>query len=155
LFYRLKVLSILLPPLRERSGDLPLLVTHFLKQSTPSGQPPKQVTPHAMGALERYDWPGNVRELENEIRRLIAVAGEVIHEEDISEQVRGGRGVAVDPDVMPDQVRNLDELVRKVEVEEIRRALRVAEANKTRAAQLLGISRFTLQRKIEKYRLEP
>jgi transcriptional regulator with PAS, ATPase and Fis domain len=154
LFYRMKVLSINLPLLREREGDLPLLVSHFLKAFTPSGRPPKQITPRAMSALEAYTWPGNVRELENEIRRLIAVAGDVIHEEDISDHVRGGATAPHDRDALPDEVRNLDDLVRRVEVDEIRKALRVAEGNKTKGAELLGISRFTLQRKIEKYGLE-
>jgi transcriptional regulator with GAF, ATPase, and Fis domain len=153
LYYRLRVLSITLPPLRERKGDVPLLVAHFLKTFAPSGHKPKQITPRAMSALEAYDWPGNIRELENEVRRLIAVAGDVIHEEDLSEAVRRGpKGFAGVPGP-PDEVRNLEKLVRDVEVEEIRKALAVARANKTKAADLLGISRFTLQRKMEKYNL--
>ncbi|MFB3066839.1 MAG: sigma 54-interacting transcriptional regulator, partial [Planctomycetota bacterium] len=101
LFYRMKVLSINLPLLRDREGDLPLLVSHFLKTFTPSGRPPKQITPQAMSAFEAYTWPGNVRELENEIRRMIAVAGDVIHEEDVSEQVRGGATAPHDRDALP------------------------------------------------------
>jgi len=153
LFYRLRVLSIGLPPLRERRDDIPLLVTHFLKAFTPSGHKPKQITPRAMALLENYDWPGNIRELENEIKRLIAVAGDIVHEEDVSEQVqRGPRGI-LGPDAAPDEVRDLEQLVRQVEVEEIRKALALNDGNKTRAADALGISRFTLQRKMEKYQL--
>jgi len=153
LFYRLRVLSIPLPPLRERRGDVPLLVAHFLKSFTPSGHKPKQITPRAMSVFEGYDWPGNIRELENEVKRLIAVAGDVIHEEDLSDAVRRGpkglQGVAG----APDEVRDLEKLVRDVELEEIRKAVALAQGNKTKAAELLGISRFTLQRKLEKYNL--
>ena len=152
LFYRLRVLSIDLPPLRERQSDIAQLTAHFLKSVAPSGQKPKQITPRALSVLEGYRWPGNIRELENEIKRLTAVAGEVIHEDDISEHVRLGPS-GLQMDAAPDQVRNLDKLVRQVEIEEIRKALAIADGNKTRAAESLGISRFTLQRKMEKYHL--
>ncbi|MEM8884983.1 MAG: sigma 54-interacting transcriptional regulator [Planctomycetota bacterium] len=154
LFYRLKILSIGLPPLRERKGDLPLLVTHFFKSFAPSGQKPKQITPRALAQMEGYDWPGNIRELENETKRLIAVAGDVIHEEDLSDQVRRGPSGYAGPDNSPDEVRNLERLVESVEVEEIRKALMITKGNKTKAADALGISRFTLQRKMEKYHLQ-
>jgi len=153
LFYRLKVLGILLPPLRDRQGDIPTLVAHFLKAFAPSGQKPKQITPRSLAALEGYNWPGNIRELENEIKRLIAVAGDVIHDEDLSDHVRRGPTGMVGPDSSPDEVRNLEQLVEHVEVEEIRKALTLTDGNKTRAADALGISRFTLQRKMEKYHL--
>ena len=130
-----------------------MLAVHFLKIHTPSGHKPKQITPAALKLLEGYDWPGNIRELENEVKRLIAVAGDVIHEEDVSDQVRKGpRGIeGFEGD--PGKVRDLDQLVAQVEVEEIRKALTLTEGNKTRAAEMLGISRFTLQRKMEKYDL--
>jgi len=153
LFYRLRVLSIGLPPLRERGGDIPQLTQHFLKASTPSGHKPKQITPRALAALEGYNWPGNIRELENEVKRLIAVAGEVIHEEDLSDQVRSGPAGPQDLESAPDEVRNLEQLVQQVEVEEIRKSIALADGNKTKAADMLGISRFTLQRKMEKYHL--
>ncbi|MGQ0613703.1 MAG: sigma 54-interacting transcriptional regulator [Planctomycetaceae bacterium] len=153
LYYRLRVLAISLPPLRERKGDVPLLVSHFLKTLTPSGHKPKQITPRAMSVLENCEWPGNIRELENEVKRLIAVAGEVIHEEDLSDAVRRGpKGSTATPG-SPDVVHDLDKLVRQVEIDELRKALAVAQGNKTKAAELLGISRFTLQRKMEKYSL--
>jgi len=153
LYYRLRVLSITLPALRDRKGDIPLLVAHFLKIHTPSGLKPKQITPSALAVLEAYDWPGNIRELENEVKRLIAVAGDVIHEEDLSEQVRRGpRGLAL-PAGDPSNVHNIEALVSQVEMDEIKKSLALAGGNKTRAAELLGISRFTLQRKMEKYNL--
>jgi transcriptional regulator with PAS, ATPase and Fis domain len=154
LFYRLRVLSIELPALRERRADIPLLVSHFLRADTPSGHKPKEITPPALSLLEKYDWPGNIRELQNEVKRLIAVAGDVIHEEDVSEQVRRGPRAIEGVPGEPGAVRNLDQLVQQVEVDEIRKALTLTDGNKTRAADLLGISRFTLQRKMEKYDLQ-
>ena len=153
LFYRLRVLSISLPALRDRRDDIPVLVAHFLKTHTPSGLKPKQITPAALNVLQTYDWPGNIRELENEVKRLIAVAGDVIHEEDLSDSVRKGPKGLEGLEAEPGEVRNLDELVAQVEVREIRRSLTHTEGNKTKAAELLGISRFTLQRKMEKYGL--
>jgi transcriptional regulator with GAF, ATPase, and Fis domain len=153
LYYRLRVLSVSLPALRERREDIGILVPHFLKVHTPSGLKPKQMTPAALRVLEGYEWPGNIRELENEVKRLIAVAGDVIHEEDVSDPVkRGPRGVA-GYEGQPGEVRNLDDLVAQVEVSEIRRAMLLTDGNKTRAADMLGISRFTLQRKMEKYNI--
>jgi transcriptional regulator with PAS, ATPase and Fis domain len=153
LYYRLRVLAITLPALRDRKGDIPLLVAHFLKIHTPSGLKPKQITPRALSVFEAYDWPGNIRELENEVKRLIAVAGDVIHEEDLSEQVRKGPKSITVAAGDPGTVRDLEALVSQVEVEEIRKSLTLAGGNKTKAAELLGISRFTLQRKMEKYNL--
>ncbi|MEE8106164.1 MAG: sigma 54-interacting transcriptional regulator [Planctomycetota bacterium] len=153
LYYRLRVLTISLPPLRERRDDIATLAGYFFKKFAPSGQRPKQITPAAMAVLEQYDWPGNIRELENEVKRLIAIAGDPIHEEDLSDSVRQGPraiGLAAGP---ADEVRNLDQLVRQVEVEEIRKSLLMTKGNKTKAAELLGISRFTLQRKMEKYHI--
>jgi two-component system response regulator HupR/HoxA len=120
----------------------------------PSGTKPKQITPRAMNEFQTCSWPGNIRELENEIKRLIAVAGDVIHEEDLSEHVRRGPFSVAAADGAPDVVRPLEPLVEKVEVEEIRKALVLCDGNKTKAADTLGISRFTLQRKMEKYHLE-
>jgi len=153
LFYRLRVLSIPLPSLRERREDIPMLVQHFLKIHTPSGLKPKQITPPALRLLEGYDWPGNIRELENEVKRLIAVAGDVIHEEDISEQVHRGPAEVEGLEGDPGRVRDLEQLVAQVEVQEIRKALTLTDGNKTKASDMLGISRFTLQRKMEKHGL--
>ncbi len=153
LYYRMRVLSINVPALRDRRGDIPILAAHFLKTHTPSGLKPKQITPAAMAALEGYRWPGNIRELENEVKRLIAVAGDVIHEEDISEHARRGAHGAERVSAAPGEVRDLENLVKQVEMEEIRKSLTLTDGNKTKAADLLGISRFTLQRKMEKYEL--
>ncbi len=150
LLYRLRVLTVDLPPLRERKDDIPTLTAHFLEMHTKSGRPVKALDAGVMEALQGYDWPGNVRELQNEVKRMVALSEATIGPDVLSEHVRrGARGlVEMDED---GPVRNLLELVECVERAEIERALRVAKGNKTRASDLLGISRFTLQRKLDKY----
>jgi transcriptional regulator with GAF, ATPase, and Fis domain len=152
LYYRLKVLEVILPPLRQRREDIPLLVDHFLKKAT-GGETPPRVDPRVIELLKAYDWPGNVRELENEVSRMVAFSDEVIVPDVLSESVRGGRGVYATA-IGSEGCANLAELVARVETSEISRALRMAEGNKTRASQMLGISRFTLQRKLDKYEIE-
>ena len=103
-----------------------------------------------MELLSAYDWPGNVRELENEVKRMVALSDARITADVLNDHVRrGGRG-ALDLDE-DGPVQNLIDLVEGVERREIEKALRVTDSNKTRAADLLGISRFTLQRKLDKY----
>ncbi len=154
LFYRLKVLTLRVPPLRSRKDDIPPLVEHFLKIHAQQGKRPKTLGPGVMERLIAYDWPGNIRELENEVKMLIALGEDVVTVDVLSEGVRrGGKGGPLpSPDEGP--VQNLVELVERVERREIEKALREANDNKTRAADLLGISRFTLQRKLEKYGME-
>ncbi len=153
LYYRLKVLTIRPPPLRMRKEDIPLLVDHFLHVHAPSGRRPKTLGEGVMERLVEHDWPGNVRELENEVKLMIALGDDVILPEVLSEAVRsGGRPVAGPDDAGP--VQNLVDLVERVERREIDKALRTAQGNKTRASDALGISRFTLQRKLEKYGME-
>jgi transcriptional regulator with GAF, ATPase, and Fis domain len=154
LFYRLRVLHIRMPPLRERKEDIPLLASHFLdREAKRMGGKPRRLAPGVIEMLCAYDWPGNVRELENEVLRMVALSGEVVETDVLSEQIRGHvpKGLPVGS---PDEVRDLNVLIETVEVNEIRKALRLAENNKTRAADLLRISRFALQRKLEKYGIE-
>ena len=151
LFYRLRVLHIRLPPIRERKEDIPLLISHFLdREAKRMGGKPRRLAPGVIDLLVAYDWPGNVRELENEVLRMVALSGEVVEADVLSEQIRGHvpKGLPVGS---PDEVRDLNVLVETVEVNEIRTALRLADNNKTRAADALKISRFALQRKLEKY----
>jgi transcriptional regulator with GAF, ATPase, and Fis domain len=151
LYYRLRVLTVDLPPLRDRKEDIPELVSHFLHLHAKPGETPKDVDAEVMELLQAYDWPGNVRELENEVKRMVALSDERITPDVLNDHVRrGGRGM-LEPDDGP--VRNIIELVEQVERHEIDKALRMAENNKTRAADMLGISRFTLQRKLEKYEM--
>jgi serine/threonine-protein kinase PknK len=154
LYYRLKVLTIRVPPLRQRKEDVPLLAEHFLRVHAPAGRRAKALGEGVLDRLVAYDWPGNVRELENEVKRMIALGEDVVGVDDLSEPVRrGGRPLAAA--VAEDgPVQNLVELVERVERREIEKALEQAQGNKTRASDLLGISRFTLQRKLEKYGME-
>jgi transcriptional regulator with GAF, ATPase, and Fis domain len=151
LYYRLKVLTIRLPALRERKDDLAALVEHFLALHGAKSRRPKRLGAGVMEMLQAYDWPGNIRELENEVKRMLALGEDEITTDVLSDAVRrGARGEGGDGE---DAVQNLVELVERVERREIGKALEQAQGNKTRASDLLGISRFTLQRKLEKYGL--
>lgn len=150
LYYRLRVLTVDLPPLRDRKEDIPSLVAHFMKLYSQGGRPQKEIVPGVAELLQGYDWPGNIRELENEVKRMVALSDDAITADVLSEHIRrGGRGLIETDEDGP--VHNLIELVEQVERAEIQKALRVSKNNKTRAADMLGISRFTLQRKLDKY----
>jgi transcriptional regulator with PAS, ATPase and Fis domain len=152
LYYRLNVLQITLPPLRARREDIPLLLSHFLeKHATRVQRPVPRVEKRVLELLEAYDWPGNVRELENEAQKMVALSEGIVTVDVLSDPVRAGpRGEGDDPSA----VRDLEGLVEQVERDEIARALRTSGSNKTRAAGMLGISRFTLQRKLDKYGMD-
>jgi transcriptional regulator with GAF, ATPase, and Fis domain len=147
LYYRLNVIRIQIPPLRERREDIPLLVEHFLKKHAPDR--PRRVLPEALGALMGYGWPGNVRELENEIMRAAALGGEAIGTEDLSPQIRGG----VPLDLIDADDLNMRTRVEHLERELILRALDRTGGNNTRSAGLLGLSRYGLLKKIRRYEL--
>jgi transcriptional regulator with GAF, ATPase, and Fis domain len=154
LYYRLAVLPVVLPPLRERREDVPLLVERFLGELAREGQVARsRVTPDAMELLVAHRWPGNVRELQNEVRRAAILAGGTITPEHLSEQVR--HPLAADEGeegpTPAERGTTLPDLVRELEEREIRRALRQSAGNKSRTAELLGLSRFALQRKLDKY----
>ncbi len=154
LFYRLRVLTVTLPPLRERREDIPLLLTHFFELYEKQGEKvPERIDPAVLDLFRRYRWPGNVRELENEVRRLITLCDREVTVDAVSEQIRAAE-TGGGEEGEEGEIRPLEERVRELEVREIRRALQRTGGNKTRAAELLGISRFTLQRKLEKYGLE-
>jgi transcriptional regulator with GAF, ATPase, and Fis domain/Tfp pilus assembly protein PilF len=152
LFFRLNVAGISLPPLRERREDIPLMVEHFLaKLAARDGRPaPKPIDPAALARLAAYRWPGNVRELENEVTRAEALSGARITAADLAPRV----GAADDPGVISNEGQ--DNLVLKPRVERLERSL-VREAlgrsgnNQTKAAELLGLSRFGLQKKLKRY----
>jgi len=156
LYYRLRVVEIWLPPLRERKEDIPLLATHFLKEiSKQYGKPVKEFTPEAMQALLDYDWPANVRELRNAVESAIALCrGDRITLKDLPPHVRGvkpgtTRAPATDPIL---QQGNLT--LREAEKQLIIRALNETKGNRTLAAKKIGISRRTLHRKLQAYGLQ-
>jgi Nif-specific regulatory protein len=146
LFYRLNVIHIRTPALREMRGDIPLLANHFLTLACESlGRPAKRLSSQALQALGRHGWPGNVRELENEMRRLaVTVRREVVMPGDLSETVRRG-------DRSPVQLRDaVEELERSL----IRRALASCGQNRAQAARTLGLSRQGLLNKIQRYGID-
>ncbi|MFZ1617302.1 MAG: sigma-54 dependent transcriptional regulator [Flavobacteriales bacterium] len=147
LFYRLNLINIHLPPLRERTEDIPLLINHFnAKYSKDMGKKPLRIPARVMDALEAYLWPGNVRELENFIHRLVIMKDNAVAMEDLPETMKmanpersGGHPHG------DDRMRTLAE----VEKEHIQRVLESARQNKTKAAEILGIDRKTLREKLK------
>jgi DNA-binding NtrC family response regulator len=147
LFYRLNVVAIELPPLRERREDIPALVDHFLT-TRQLGPARCQVHPDAMQALLAYGWPGNIRELANVLERAqILAEGHVITPDDLPETVLAAPAPAEAAAANPD---SLDALERR----HVQEVLRREKGNKLRAAKALGISRRALYRLLERYRLE-
>jgi two-component system, NtrC family, response regulator AtoC len=152
LFYRLNVIPLHMPSLRERKEDIPLLIEHFLKKYDPKGRI-SSVHPAALKLLVDYYWPGNVRELENTMERLaIVTPGATIEESDIPAEFRHSR-VLPGPEVrfmMPESGLDLEQ----VEKAFITQALELAQGNKSKAAKLLGLTRHTLLYRIEKHNLD-
>ncbi len=146
LYFRLNVIPVNLPPLRQRRGDIRLLAQHFLHEFTQKYQRPLAgFDKGVMEALEEYSWPGNVRELRNIVERAVLLAhGPKITLQDIfPPELRGTRGVSTDLGIRP---------LKEVEREMILKALKVARGNRTRAAEILGISVRTLRNKLQAYR---
>ncbi len=161
LFYRINVVNIQLAPLRERTEDIPPLVEHFVKiAGEKSGRELKGVTPKAMTALKNFKWPGNVRQLQNIIEGAsVFTRGNMIDIDNLPEEIKLGFAPESSSGMFDwiaeqiDQGRTLDEMVAQIEKEMISRTLRLAEGNQSKAAQMLGIKRGTLQYKLKTYDL--
>lgn len=159
LFYRLNVLSIALPPLRERLEDIPLLVDHFIgKYGVELGRGGVTCSPEVISILFRYPWPGNVRELENCMQRsLLLCEGDTLGPECLPDWARG-RGVGAGPDAkipLPaDGSLSIKRVSEQMEREMIRKALEKTSGNRTHAARLLEISHRSLLYKIKDYGIE-
>ncbi|HET9533573.1 MAG TPA: sigma-54 dependent transcriptional regulator [Blastocatellia bacterium] len=152
LYWRLNVIHIRVPSLRERHFDIPLLVEHFIsKVAESAGKPPLQISSEALALLTAYPWPGNVRELENVIERAVALT----------------KGTSLTPGDLPNRIRTSGEstaiitrsseqrlTLRELEREYIVEVLRQTAGNKSRAAEILGLDRRTLYRKLDEYRAE-
>jgi DNA-binding NtrC family response regulator len=149
LYYRLNVITLSLPELKERPEDIPLLANHFVKKYVQGDSPIEGIAPEAMELLLGYSWPGNVRELENVIERAVTL----------------GRGKAIMPADLPDLLSGDEQWEREalfgkevpleeLEKEYIKHILRKTKGHQTRTATILGIDRRTLYRKIRKYHLE-
>ena len=147
LYYRLNVISIHLPSLREIKEDIPYLVQHFMKKfSQETDRVVSRVAPEALDLLMRYNWPGNVRQLENIIERAFALGeGDMICVKDLPSEIRDMDRMSTTDDACLNLVENEKVLIK--------RALQQAKGNKAEAAQLLGINITTVYRKMEKYRL--
>jgi DNA-binding NtrC family response regulator len=152
LYWRLNVIHLHIPPLRERPFDIPLLVEHFVnKIAEKSGHPPLNVPPETLATLTAYSWPGNARELENVIERACALAdGSNLTPDDLPERVRSNGQTGA----MIARARERRMTLRELEKEYIVEALRMTGGNKSRAAEILGIDRRTLHRKLDEYRAE-
>jgi DNA-binding NtrC family response regulator len=148
LYFRLNVVQVKLPPLRERKSDIPLLVTSFLDKFSDPQQPPRTISEEAMRQLIAYDWPGNVRELENAIERAVALgSGPILHVADLPSNLQYPTTERV-PD--RNELLPLEELERRA----ILHTLRETGGDKLAAARILGIGKTTLYRKLKQYDLE-
>jgi two-component system response regulator HydG len=149
LFFRLNVVQIKLPPLRERKSDIPVLVSAFLEKFSDAKAPVRSISEDAMRRLMAYDWPGNVRELENAVERAVALgSGPILHVGDLPSNLQYAQTerYAEQNELVP-----LEELERRA----IFHALRETSGDKLAAARLLGIGKTTLYRKLKQYEAVP
>ena len=152
LYYRLNVLPIEAPPLRERREDIPLLIRHFFdRTSQEKDSPIESISEEALRQLVAYDWPGNVRELENLVERMILLgSGEEIGTEDLPGAVREAQVPTGEPPIVSEAGLAFNEVVAAFETDLIEQALSHTDWNKNRAAKLLNLNRTTLVEKIRK-----
>ena len=170
LFYRLNVVPLRLPPLRERTEDIAPLINHFQKQAAAGGLPAKRFTPEAIRALAEWNWPGNVRELENLVRRLLVLVGEdSISAEMVEAELASVRPAEAQPIEVDSLAESVDQhvrryfstldgaappaglhgrILREVEYPLIVATLEVTRGNQVKAAEILGINRNTLRKRI-------
>ena len=170
LFYRLNVVPLRLPPLRERTEDIAPLVNHFQKQAAAGGLPAKRFVPEAIRALAEWNWPGNVRELENLVRRLLVLVGEdSISAEMVEAELASVRPAEAQPIEVDSLAESVDQhvrryfstldgaappvglhgrILREVEYPLIVATLEVTRGNQVKAAEILGINRNTLRKRI-------
>ena len=156
LYYRINVINIVIPPLRDRKEDIPMLVEHFLDKHARVGERNrlKKLSKGCLTRLMEYAWPGNIRELENEIERLVVLAGDekLVSNDLLSSRIaqpfpQEDMDAAHNPNCLPDAIKNLERTM-------IYEVLKRNHWNKTRAALELHISRRNLIRKVQKYKLE-
>ena len=153
LFFCLNVFPVTVPPLKDRTEDVPALAAHFLEHYAPERR--IRFTADAIDLLCRYDWPGNVRELENEIQRALLIAGDTNHlgPDTLSEQVRG-EAAPIGTAIEVPQNGDLRAAQARLETEMITQALKRHGGNRTHAARTLGVSRWGLVQKIQKYGID-
>jgi transcriptional regulator with PAS, ATPase and Fis domain len=142
LYYRLRVIDLEVPPLRSRPEDLEVLFQHFVRRHAPDRA--LGPGPEALALLRAFAWPGNVRQLENEVRRILVLADDAVRAEHLSPAIREGSPA---PDVDPFDLRGR---VQQLELQLVQGALERSGGNQTRAAELLGVSRFGLQKMMKR-----
>ena len=157
LFYRLNVIHLILPPLRDRREDISLLANHFLQKFSSENQRDIiDIDPMAMSLLTAWSWPGNIRELSNVIERAVVMnSGPIIFSEDLPPQIRQPVCNAGEAKTAPVGERNLKEEIKRVEKRIIMEVLEQQEGNRTRTALMLGISRRALMYKLHEYGIDP
>jgi two-component system response regulator PilR (NtrC family) len=153
LFYRLNVIPIHLPPLRDRREDIPLLVAHFItKLAREVGRPVKGVSPEALAVLEQYHWPGNIRELENVVERAIVLgSAELLEADALPAGVRQPRDRQDIPVELPSDGIDLEAMLDRIEHRYIQLALERVGGVQTRAAELLRVSFRQFRYKLQKF----
>ena len=157
LYYRINVVPIHLPPLRDRKEDLPLLINHFLtKKAEEEGHPPKEISPEAVGLMMNYDWPGNVRELQNIIEQVVTLcSNSVIHSEDLPDFFRKQiKSTTLKEQALSGKI-SFEHAVTEFERDIIIEALKKTRYIQTHAADLLGISRRILKYKMDLFGIIP
>jgi len=156
LYYRINVVPIAVPPLRERSGDIPLLVEHFLRlYCTANQKPPKQVQPGVMEILESYSWPGNVRELENVVQRLVLMSdGAAITAHQLPQQLLLSSTVSQEAILIPEEGVDFDAEMERIEIAYLSAALRRTGGRKTAAAALLHMDAQRIKYLCRKLRID-
>jgi transcriptional regulator with GAF, ATPase, and Fis domain len=157
LYYRLNVVKIDLPPLRERTEDIALLATHFVQKFSPPGGAPRLICPEAMEALLQHRWPGNIRELENAIERACVTSrDDVIRPENLPAEIlslpRPANHIHVD--LSRPSTEQIAELTAAFEKRYLRRALKKTRGHIGRTAQIMGLSRRTVTDKIAQYHID-
>ncbi|MDR1685571.1 MAG: sigma-54 dependent transcriptional regulator [Desulfovibrio sp.] len=153
LYYRLNVVHLVLPPLRERREDIPLLLAHFIEKAAEDNNlPRKTFSPEALELLAGYEWPGNIRQLENVVERcMIMASGDTVTVDDLPPEVKDEEAHLKNAlDLLPAEL-NLAETLDRLEAALIRRALARADFVQVKAAERLGISKSLLQYKLRKY----
>ncbi|MGH9669442.1 MAG: sigma-54-dependent transcriptional regulator [Terriglobales bacterium] len=158
LYYRLSVIPIVVPPLRERRDDIPLLALHFLKKYAPAaGKSIARITPPSLEALRDYDWPGNVRQLENTVERAAALeTSDQLHVELPAERSKARPAPAVAgpaPSSIPADGLDMERYVASIERSLLESALRQSEGVQTRAAELLKLSYRSFRHLVKKYEI--
>ncbi|MBF0564870.1 MAG: sigma-54-dependent Fis family transcriptional regulator, partial [Nitrospirae bacterium] len=157
LYYRLNVIPLPVPPLRERRDDIPILIEHFLEKHGKKG---KIFSKEALEGMEHYNWPGNVRELENAVERLLTFSdNNVITFQDLPLEIRQSTGTDTfletgkPLELSPEGV-NLDKILENIEKSYLAKALEITKGLKTEAAKLLNISFRQFRHRLKKYNIE-